>query len=56
MKSQGFSIYLSPVLRALMDRYKRDHPEVSLSKLCSGFLGQYLYDRGYRPDGKEGTS
>lgn len=53
MKPPSIHVYLSGPLKRQLDRYTKDHPEVSISRLCSGFLGQYLYDRGYRPDGKE---
>lgn len=54
-KSKALHIAIPPSLRPVLDRYAQDHPEVSISRLCSGFIGQYLYDRGYRPDGKEGA-
>lgn len=43
----GRSIYPGPELSLVLKRFQRDHPEVSISKLCVNFLAQYLYDQGY---------
>lgn len=52
-KISSIHISIPPSLIPVLNRYAKEHPEVSISRLCSGFIGQYLYDRGYRPDGKE---
>lgn len=52
-KSPGFSIYISLGLHEQMTQFRREHPEVSLSRICSGYLSQYLHDQGYPLNEKE---